>query len=85
MKFNDLGVQKVKQNTFHAYDILLDPSQKRKLKTQSSNTTIFAGGVAAALVIALAGFFMFNGGEDTNEIKAVISGNPLYLLQSSKT
>ena len=31
--FNDLGVQKVKQNTFHAYDILLDPSQKRTLKT----------------------------------------------------
>ncbi len=26
--FNDLGVQKVKQNAFHAYDILLDPSQK---------------------------------------------------------
>ena len=27
--FNDLGIQKVKQNTFHAYDILLDPSQKK--------------------------------------------------------
>ena len=58
--FNDLGVQKVKQNTFHAYDILLDPTQKRTLKTQSiSNTTIFAG-IAAALVIAIAGFFMLN-------------------------
>ena len=29
--FNDLGVQKVKQNTFHAYDILLNPSQKLSL------------------------------------------------------
>ena len=58
--FNDLGVQKVKQNTFHAYDILLDPSQKRTLKTQStSNTTIFAG-IAAALIIAIAGFFVLN-------------------------
>ena len=28
MTFNDLGVQKVKQNSFHAYDILLNPSQK---------------------------------------------------------
>ena len=64
--FNDLGVQKVKQNTFHAYDILLDPSQKRTLKTQStSNTTIFAG-IAAALIIAIAGFFMLNReGEET--------------------
>ena len=39
-EFNDLGIQKVKQNQFHAYDLLLDPSQKRKLKTQSSNTKI---------------------------------------------
>ena len=40
-------------------------SQKRTLKTQStSNTTIFAG-IAAALIIAIAGFFMFgvDGGE----------------------
>ena len=35
MTFNDLGVQKVKQNEFHAFDILLDPSQKRKLNTKS--------------------------------------------------
>ena len=64
--FNDLGVQKVKQNTFHAYDILLDPSQKRKLKAQStSNTTIFAG-IAAAFIIALVGFLMVDvkGGEE---------------------
>ena len=32
-QYNDLGIQKVKKNEFHAYDILLDPSQKRKLKT----------------------------------------------------
>ena len=63
--FNDLGVQKVKQNTFHAYDIILDPSHKRTLKTQpSSNTTLFAG-IAAALIIAIAGFFTLNGGEET--------------------
>ena len=36
MTFNDLGIQKVKQNEFHAFDILLDPSQKRKLKTKSN-------------------------------------------------
>ena len=37
MTFNDLGIQKVKQNEFHAYDVLLKPSQRRKLK--SSNGT----------------------------------------------
>jgi len=58
--FNDLGVQKVKQNTFHAYDILLDPSQKRKLKTQFSSNLKLLAGIAAALVIAVAGFLMVN-------------------------
>ena len=35
LAFNDLGVQKVKQNEFHAYDILLTPSQKRKISQKT--------------------------------------------------
>ncbi len=55
-QYNDLGIQKVKKNEFHAYDILLDPSQKRKLKTQKSNRPILA--IAASfLVIAVVSFF----------------------------
>ena len=49
VSFNDLGVQKVKQNTFHAYDILLDPSQKRKIKSQSSFNITMITGIAAAI------------------------------------
>ena len=62
-EFNDLGIQKVKQNQFHAYDLLLDPSQKRKLKTQSSNTKLIAmiGGAIAAVFIGL----FFSGVLDT--------------------
>ena len=60
VSFNDLGVQKVKQNTFHAYDILLDPSQKRKIKSQSSFNLPVAAGIAAAIVILLGGIFYFN-------------------------
>ena len=80
--FNDLGVQKVKQNTFHAYDILLDPSQKRTLKTQStSNTTIFAG-IAAALIIAIAGFFMLNRGEEVQISEIQDTSKPVILVAS---
>ena len=58
-QYNDLGIQKVKKNEFHAYDILLDPSQKRKLKTQKSSRPILA--IAASfLVIAVVGFFYIN-------------------------
>ena len=62
-EFNDLGIQKVKQNQFHAYDLLLDPSQKRKLKTKSSNTKLIAmiGGAIAAVFIGL----FFSGVLDT--------------------
>ena len=82
--FNDLGVQKVKQNTFHAYDILLDPSQKRTLKTQSiSSTTIFAG-IAAALIIAIAGFFMLNREEEVAAVKEMGSSVPSILVMPLK-
>ena len=54
-EFNDLGTQKVKQNQFHAYDLLLDPSQKRNLKTQSYNTKLISliGGAVAAVFLGL--------------------------------
>ena len=58
--FNDLGVQKVKQNTFHAYDVLLDPSQKRRIKSQSAFSIPMLAGMAAAIVILLGGAFYFN-------------------------
>lgn len=36
-EFHDLGIQKIKQNEFHAYDLILDPSQKRKLDGNNTN------------------------------------------------
>ena len=57
MTFNDLGVQKVKQNEFHAFDILLDPSQKRTLKTKSSSMLPIIGTIAAALVVIVGVFY----------------------------
>ena len=38
--FNDLGIQKVKQNSFRAYDVLVNPSQKRKLASAKSYSLI---------------------------------------------
>ena len=71
-EFNDLGEQKVKENTFHAYDLLLDPSQKRKLKTQSSKTKLIGliGGAIAAVFIGLffTGIFETEKKLDTSKI-----------------
>ena len=40
--FNDLGEQKVKNESFHAFDVLLDPSQKRTIKNKSISAPNFA-------------------------------------------
>ena len=72
-QYNDLGIQKVKKNEFHAYDILLDPSQKRKLKTQKSNKPILA--IAASfLVIAVVSFLYItqvNKSKSTSDISSL--------------
>ena len=81
MTFNDLGLQKVKQNEFHAFDILLDPSQKRKLKTKSSFMLPIIGAVAAALLVVVAVFY-FNKSEELTATKRVISSKPLVFVTS---
>ena len=53
MTFNDLGVQKVKQNEFHAFDILLDTSHKRIIKTKSKTKFLLVGVLVSVLVICL--------------------------------
>ena len=58
-EFNDLGLQKVKQNEFHAFDILLDPSQKRKLKSQKPKSLTLAA-AAILSICAILGVFFIN-------------------------
>ena len=72
-QYNDLGIQKVKKNEFHAYDILLDPSQKRKIKSSKSNKSILA--IAASfLVIAVVSFLYItqvNKSKSTSDISSL--------------
>ena len=83
-EFNDLGIQKVKQNQFHAYDLLLDPSQKRKLKTQSSNTKLIAmiGGAIAAVFIGLFFSGVFDAKQEINvqNLENSIPENPSIIV-----
>lgn len=50
--FNDIGIQQVKENRFHVYDVLLDPTQKRsRLNKRLSHRSMAAAAVALLLVI----------------------------------
>ena len=59
MTFNDLGVQKVKQNEFHAFDILLDPSQKRKLNTKVKSRLLLLLSTAGILIAVFLAIFLY--------------------------
>ena len=77
-EFHDLGAQKVKQNEFHAFDILLDPSQKRTLKTKSGAMIPIIGAVAAALFMGVFYFTFFQNTSD--ESKPIISADKQSIL-----
>ena len=81
-KYNDLGVQKVKKNEFHAFDILLHPSQKRKLKTQRAYSSLL-GTITIIVAIGLGSFFYFNyNTQGTKSIEQFIleSDRPMVLV-----
>ena len=70
-EFNDLGLQKVKQNEFHAYDLLLQKSQKRKIKKTKNELFPVTAIIFFALVL-IAGVFtyisMFLGSNTESEL-----------------
>ena len=81
-QFNDLGIQKVKQNEFHAFDIVLDPSQKRSLKPKQSKSliTILALGILV-LVIGVVSFHLNNDTEIKNAEQIIAeSDRPMVLV-----
>ena len=56
--FNDLGIQKVKQNEFHAFDVLLDPSQRRSSITRAKINVVALISIGLVAMLLL-GFFSF--------------------------
>ena len=85
-KFNDLGVQKVKQNEFHAFDLLMDGNEKRKLKENSNSVLVATASIMGALVILLLGYFILNGSENlpATQKSSVISDKPTMLITNFK-
>ena len=81
LSFNDLGVQKVKDNEFHAFDVLLDPSQKRKLKTKSKSNVLLFATIPVVLIIGLVGIFIYNSKvQVTDNKKSVLTADKPSVL-----
>ena len=78
-EFNDLGIQKVKQNEFHAFDLLLSPDQKRKI-TKKSNGYIGYIIVALALLLVGTGLFIYETQKVSKQIPIIASDRPNILI-----
>ena len=51
--FNDLGEQTVKDNKFHAFDVVIDDSHKRTVKTKSKSKVPLIAAIVGFLSWAL--------------------------------
>ena len=86
--FNDLGEQTVKDNKFHAFDVVIDDSHKRTVKTKSKSKTPLVAVIALALIFGLFGIYYFaNIFEEKPPIEtnSATSSKPSILVAPIKT
>ena len=86
-EFNDLGIQKVKENAFHVFDILLDPSHKRSLGSKPKlNLPILVAIVIAAFVAIIAALYLNPlNNRSANTLVLETSSKPRILVMPIKT
>ena len=86
-EFNDLGVQKVKQNEFHAFDVILTASQKRTISS-TTNKKLSLMVVAIVIFIILFGGYVYNAqlvsNDGTEEISFQETSTPIVLVAPIK-
>ena len=85
--FNDLGEQTVKDNKFHAFDVVIDDSHKRTVKTKSKSQVLLFASIATALIIGLFGIYYFtNTTAEKSSIKtdSTTSSKPSILVAPIK-
>ena len=85
--FNDLGEQTVKDNKFHAFDVVIDDSHKRTVKTKSKSQLPLIAAIVAILVLGIGGYAYYNNAptEQSKEEKKVARDNlPVILVKPFK-
>ena len=82
--FNDLGEQTVKDNKFHAFDVVIDDSHKRTVKTKSKSKVPLIAAIVGILVLGIGGYAYYNNTliEQSEEEKKVARDNlPIILVK----
>jgi hypothetical protein len=85
--FNDLGEQTVKDNKFHAFDVVIDDSHKRTVKTKAKSKVPLIAAIVGILVLGIGGYGFYNNilTEPTKEERKVARDNlPIILVKPFK-
>ena len=83
-EFNDIGFQKIKQNEFHAFDLLMKGDKKRKISNESKRSNQL--GIIIAIMILLpvslvVGYFLVFQNDEINEkSEGIIADKPAILI-----
>ena len=74
LTFKNQGLQKVKQNEFYVYDVVIDPTQTRTLKTKAnSNSKALTIGSAVVVASIAAVLFIVNPfKQQSNELNKIV-------------
>jgi len=86
-EFNDLGIQKVKENAFHVFDVLLDPSHRRSLVSKPRPNLPILGAIVIAAFVAIIAVLYLNPLNDkrANTLVLETSSKPKILVMPIKT
>ena len=85
--FNDLGEQTVKDNKFHAFDVVIDDSHKRTVKTKSKSKVPLIAASVGILLLGIGGYAYYNNAliKPSKEEKKVARDNlPIILVKPFK-
>ena len=82
--FNDLGEQTVKENNFHAFDVVIDDSHKRKVKTKKKSKQVhLIVAILAIIILGLGGYKYYQNTKIEQNSGAIVetsSDRPIILV-----
>ncbi len=82
LTFNDLGIQKIKENEFHAFDLMMKHSQRRSISRGPRGKLMLGGGALFVMVMFLAAAFSFWSSEKEPDSNIFVqnSSEPTILI-----
>ena len=74
--FHDIGLQKVKSNHFHAFDVLINDTKKRQKELSQAKKKLVSLAVLASVLLAIGGLYLVKSDLDLQETTLVSRYQP---------